>query len=109
MNSNLFPLIALVLGVVVIIVAVLAARRVRTQISGPFGIRMDLDSSNAGINATRMTSQEGGFRAHDRTGGGVTTDRVVAKKDFELSSSVPGESPSPKAQPPAKDRGPRQQ
>jgi hypothetical protein len=105
MNGNQFPLIALALLVAVIVVALLVSRRVRTRIKGPFGTRLDLDASNAGIDASRMTSQEGGFRAHDRTGGGVRTDRVTAKEDIELSSSMPGDNSGPKAHPPAKDRG----
>jgi len=61
MNSNQVPLIALALLAAVIIVALLINRRVRTKLKGPFGTRLDLDASNAGIDAKRMTSQEAGF------------------------------------------------
>jgi hypothetical protein len=105
MSSNMFPLIALAILVVVIVVALLVTRRVRTKVKGPFGTSLDMDASSPGIHATRTTSQESGFRAHDRTGGGVTTDRVTAKQDIDLSSSMAGENSDPKARPPAKDRG----
>jgi hypothetical protein len=105
MNSNMFPLIALAILAAVIVVALLITRRVRTKLKGPFGTGLDLDASNPGIQASRMTSQEGGFRAHDRTGGGVTANRVTAKQDIELSSAMPGENSDPKACPPTKHRG----
>jgi hypothetical protein len=103
MNSNIYPLIALAIVAAIIVVALFISRRVRTRLKGPFGTSLDIDASSQGIHATRMTSQEGGFRAHDRTGGGVTTDRVTAKQDIDLSSSI--ESSDPKVRPPAKDRG----
>lgn len=88
MNSNMFPVIALAIAAAVIVVALLVTRRVRARLKGPFGTRFDMDASSPGIHATRMTSQEGGFRAHDRTGGGVTTDQVTARQDIDLSSSI---------------------
>jgi hypothetical protein len=105
MNSNMFPLIGLAIVAAVIVVALFVTRRVRAGFKGPFGTRLDVDASNAGIHATRMTSQEGGFRAHDQTGGGVTTDRVTAKQTIELSSEMLGKNYDPKARPPAKHRG----
>jgi hypothetical protein len=105
MNSNIFPLIALAVVAAVIVVALFVTRRVRARFKGPFGTRLDMDTSNTGIQATRVRSEEGGFRADDRTGGGVTADRVTAKKDIKLSSDMPAKSSDPKARPPAKDRG----
>jgi hypothetical protein len=105
MSSNMLPLIELAILAAVIVVALLVTRRVRTKLKGPFGTGLDLDASNPGIHAKKTTSQEGGFRAYDRTAGGVTTDRVTAKQDIELSSELPGKNDNPKAHPPAKHRG----
>jgi hypothetical protein len=109
MDSHFFPLIALAIMAAIIVVALLITRRVRTKIKGPFGTGLELDASSPGIHATRMTAQEGNFRVHDRTGGGVTTDRVTAKQDIDLSSSSSGSDSDPKARPPAKNRGRQQQ
>jgi hypothetical protein len=106
MSSNQFPLITLALLATVIVVALLVSRRVRTKLKGPFNTSLDMDaSSTGGIQVRRTTSQEGSIHADDRTGGGVTADRVIAKQDINFSSSMPGDNSDPKAEPPAKDRG----
>jgi hypothetical protein len=84
MSSNIFPLIALAIVAVIIVAALLVTRRVRTRLKGPFGTRFDMEASSPGIHATRMTSQEGRFRAHDSTSGGVRTDQVTAKQDIDV-------------------------
>ena len=75
----MFPLIAIAIVAAVIVVALLVTRRVRTRFKGPFGTRFDMDAASPDIHATRMTSQETGFRAYDRTGGGVTSETVTAR------------------------------
>jgi len=81
-----------ILALVVIIGFFLYRKSGNTEIKGPFGTGVKFDgkndsSSNSGIKAKGLKSQEGGISADDTTGKGIEIEDAHAKDDIILSSS----------------------
>lgn len=89
MDINLaIAIVVIVFAIIIVAGFFVYRRRGGADINGPWGMKLRVGGSNAGIVAKNLKSRTGGVEANDATGGGVDARDIEAEESIRITSQL---------------------